>query len=141
MNFELNFQFSIFSFQFKRRHRDDVSTKYSVTKTYLIYNKILTRCLSVLVTWCLSFGRSGYRRRAFRSIFARFCFLLAQKYLQIPKSPFPNPNSQLRSQRMPLQSLTHWGLLKINFPFSTFNFQFHKALPYAIYVSPFQGYG
>ena len=37
-------------------------------------------------------------------------FLLAQKYLPIPKSPFPNPNSQLRSQRMPLQSLTHWGL-------------------------------
>ena len=66
-------------------------------------------------------------------------FFLAQKYLQIPKSPFPNPNSQLRSQRMPLQSLTHWGLLKNNFQFSVFNFQLHKALPYAISVSPFQG--
>ena len=50
-------------------------------------------------------------------------FFLAQKYLQIPKSPFPNPNSQLRSQRMPLQSLTHWGLLKNNFQLSIFHFQ------------------
>ena len=54
-------------------------------------------------------------RRAFRYIFAR----------TLAKDAAPIPNAV--------------GLLKIKFPFSTFNFQFHKAMPYAIYVSPFQG--
>ena len=84
MNFELNFQFSIFSFQ-----------------------------LSLGVRYAPGFP-------------LYLCSLLfspRSKYLQIPKSPFPNPNSQLRSQRMPLQSLTLWGLLKNNFQLSIFNFQ------------------
>ena len=54
MNFELNFQFSIFSFQ-------------------------------------LSFGRS--LRAGLSAISLLASFLLAQKYLQIPKSPFPAPES------------------------------------------------
>ena len=55
-------------------------------------------------------------------------------FLGVPAKPsgFPLYLFPLRSKRMPLQSLTQSELktenlnLKINFPFSTFNFQFKK---------------
>ena len=84
------------------------------------------------------FGRSA-TRRAFRYIFARIIFL-SLKNLSKSHSPppFPNPNSHyLAKDAAAIPNAV--GLLKIKFPFSTFNFQFHKAMPYAIYVSPFQG--
>ena len=58
-------------------------------------------------------------------------------------SKFPNPRPRIPFT-VPLAKdaaaiPNELGLLKTNFPFSTLNFQFHKALPHAIYVSPFQG--
>ena len=78
----------------------------------------------------LFFGRSA-TRRAFRYIFARL--ISPRSPILVPKShsPFPNPISHhLAKDAAPIPNAK--GLLKIIF-------QLHKALPHAIYVTPFQG--
>ena len=75
-----------------------MSQKYILNKSKKLSFLVFFRPhLSVLASFL--FGRSGYRRRAFRYIFARFCFLLAHsKYGlgtstgSVTSSPFPFPN-------------------------------------------------
>ena len=61
-----------------------------------------------IMNCALFFGRSGYRRRAFRSIFAPLNFP------SLKKNEVHSPKSEVRaSQRMPLQSLTQPPIIKI----------------------------
>ncbi|MBR4156427.1 MAG: hypothetical protein IKU01_06975 [Bacteroidales bacterium] len=48
--------------------------------------EVSTRSLGDLVTWCLFLGRSGYRRRALRYIFARSAIAPLAK----DAAPIPN---------------------------------------------------
>ena len=119
-------------------HRDTKTPRHQDTKIITPNQKSLVISLLTLVI----FWAFGYRRRAFRYIFAPLHSRLAYSKYELgtstssaTSSPSPNLVPVYAPQRMPLQSLTHWELKTENgklknenyFPFSTFNFQFHKA--------------
>ena len=85
---------------------------------------LLRVCLLSVVRLLLPlFGRSA-TRRAFRSIFARFIsprsqIPVLQSQIPVPESHFP---FRFAKDAAPIPNAV--GLLKINFPFSNFNFQF-----------------
>ena len=107
MNFELNFQFSIFTFQFKRRHR--------VTSLHnpLLYNVYLVCIIKSSNPQILKFSNSQILSSLAFSLLS-LVFLLGVPAIAVGLSAI-SFSAALQKDAASIPNA--WGLLKINFPF------------------------